>query len=319
MCNVGTRFLFDIENGKASVQLVKTLAVAARFGIRLSVVKQESTKNSQELPTQAMRELVYQAPPYDPGHWIAARIIASSAARANGIPISDHRYAMASNTITVIEPATYATLLQSKGSPPLREEEGGPGLAQVFSAIDRVSGRPMADIKSLLEWVIFSYLIGDTMVGAADVRCHKIDGVWRLAPFSLLACTPSLVAKENAYQGLRIGREWPTDWLRTDHWIMLAQFAHVRPKVVFAMMQHMADIAPKAISDAAVCHYKMSTFRGAAALMLKTVTTRSTRMKELLLAAGYQGVAGIQKPTHVEKGSITEFDAPYMGHETLYE
>ena len=35
LCNVGTRFLFELEHGKATVEFDRAMRVAQRFGIRL--------------------------------------------------------------------------------------------------------------------------------------------------------------------------------------------------------------------------------------------------------------------------------------------
>lgn len=37
LCNVGTRFLSDLENGKPTLQIDKVLSVAKLFGLKISV------------------------------------------------------------------------------------------------------------------------------------------------------------------------------------------------------------------------------------------------------------------------------------------
>ena len=44
LCNVGTRFLSDLENGKPSIQLGKTMQVLRAFGL-LMILKKKSPFN----------------------------------------------------------------------------------------------------------------------------------------------------------------------------------------------------------------------------------------------------------------------------------
>ena len=43
MCGVGTRFLSDLENGKPTLHLGKTLQVAKAFGLTILIKKKELT------------------------------------------------------------------------------------------------------------------------------------------------------------------------------------------------------------------------------------------------------------------------------------
>jgi HTH-type transcriptional regulator/antitoxin HipB len=43
MCNVGARFLSDLENGKATIQLGKALKVLQAFGLRIILKKRTLT------------------------------------------------------------------------------------------------------------------------------------------------------------------------------------------------------------------------------------------------------------------------------------
>lgn len=49
MCNVGTRFLSDLENGKATVELGKVLQVLRGFGLTVTVSQRKFPKTISEI------------------------------------------------------------------------------------------------------------------------------------------------------------------------------------------------------------------------------------------------------------------------------
>jgi HTH-type transcriptional regulator/antitoxin HipB len=318
-CNVGTRFLFDIENAKPTVEFQKTVMTAARLGIRL-----HWSEHGQSTPNSPVPDLVLSAPPFDSGHWVASRKAAISAAVKCGIPMpsidvnSGHAGVM---TITVRRGASDRALIAVPlPDTPKREQDGGPNLIAIFREIDLQSARPLPDVMLALKWALFTYLIGDTNVSAADVFMQDDGaGELRIAPFAVPACCPFSIPNTSEYAGLRIGREWPSDWLRVDPWLVLAHSIQVRPRVVFTLMEEMAEIVPSAVHSALSSIYNSPMLRGPAALMSKTAGARAMRMNDLRKAAASQGIAGVPKPAPVPKEVIKDENVPYLGHETTYE
>lgn len=318
-CNVGVRFLFEVENGKSTVQFAKALEVAGRFDIRLCLVAGGpalpvgggvKAAGTDEAP------VVLTAPAHDVGHWLGSRIVAGITAHRCGVELWGHQGDKNKDRLYATLPPGSRPLLGTPGAVK-KEDQGGPGFSAIFAELDRQSSQPIIDIRKAIEWAVFSFMIGDTNVSAGDLRMIDQNSGSRLAPFAVLACSPALVAEERAHGGLRIGREWPSEWMRADPWLLFAKDARVQPKLVFGIMQEMASAVPAAVNAAALEYYKTSVLRGAPAIMVKTAITRATRVKDLLLAARYQGVTGMPKAVKEPAPQVDE--APYLGHETVYE
>jgi hypothetical protein len=166
---------------------------------------------------------------------------------------------------------------------------------------------------------VFTYLIGDTNISARDIYVKIDRQECAIASFALPACIPSVAAAEPQHQGLRIGPSWPDDWLRVDQWKQFAEAADVHPKTVFTIMGEFAAKVPQVMRHSIQKHYKTTMPRGAAAEMIRTASTRATRMHDLLMAAGHQQqVAGLPKTPLAPKAGH-DLHATHPGDETSYE
>jgi len=133
-------------------------------------------------------------------------------------------------------------ICQALGIPPEAkyESEGGPSLEDCFSILRKFSTRPAADIKELINWVIFNYLIGNADAHAKNLSLLFIDEGIRLAPFYDLLCT-------RVYDGLtdrfsmKIGGENRPHWIQLRHWQRLAQAAVVKERLIFEMLKKMSQ------------------------------------------------------------------------------
>lgn len=119
------------------------------------------------------------------------------------------------------------------------EREGGPDLGACFDLLRRRSCRPAADVRMLLRWVIFNYLIGNSDAHAKKLALEHTQQGPRLAPFYDLLSTrvyPDL----NRNLAMRIGAEERPDWVIVSRWRELAQRCGVKFKYVAATMEEMA-------------------------------------------------------------------------------
>lgn len=317
LCNVGRRFLFDLENGKPTVRFNMALAVAAKFGIQVFA---QIDKPQQEEWIEA-EGYVLKAPAYDSGHWLPGRLIAIELAGVCGLPLPNLQADSKAETITVsFAPATGRLMQEREHDTIGREEEGGPGFKEIFGRLREKSALPLADIDQVLRWAVFTYLVGDTNIAAGDVYMKQTsEKEWRLACFGPPACIPSIIAAEPSHKGMRIGPSWPEDWLRVDQWKQFAEDADVHPKTVFLIMAELASNVPQAMQKAIQRHYKTNMPRGAAAEIYRAASLRATRMKDLLMAAGHQHqVAGLPKPAPVSRTTAAQSE-PYRGDESTYE
>jgi serine/threonine-protein kinase HipA len=125
------------------------------------------------------------------------------------------------------------------------ESEGGPSLADCFTVLDRFSTSPALDKKSLLEWVVFNYLIHNADAHAKNISLTLSTGEIRLAPFYDLMCT-------GVYEGLnkkfamKIGKENRSQWIQPRHWERMAGEIGIGAKFVLKTLNEMTDRVRKA-------------------------------------------------------------------------
>ncbi len=125
------------------------------------------------------------------------------------------------------------------------ENEGGPGLAEVFAALERHSTSPAVDRRALLRWTVFNALLQNADGHAKNLSLlHEAGGV-RLAPFYDLLCTaayPDLT--ENL--AMKIGGEARPAWLRRRHWERFAGQVEIGPRLVLETVAQLAASLPAA-------------------------------------------------------------------------
>ncbi len=120
------------------------------------------------------------------------------------------------------------------------ESEGGPGLTDCFSLLQKISARPMVDRKRLMEWVIFNYLIGGADAHAKNISLLYQGGKIVLAPFYDLISTlvyPDLSPK----MAMKIGKENRFKWLRERHWTRFAEGIGVKPGFLFSTAKSLSE------------------------------------------------------------------------------
>ena len=131
-------------------------------------------------------------------------------------------------------------LCQALGVDPDRkyESEGGPGIADVFALVTRVSRQPLVDRRSLLTWVLLNVLIGNADAHGKNLSllhgARLDDRAPVLAPFYDLVCTavyPELSSK----QAMKIGGEARLERIEARHWIRFAEAVGIRPGFVQQM------------------------------------------------------------------------------------
>ncbi|MGR8921751.1 MAG: HipA domain-containing protein, partial [Gammaproteobacteria bacterium] len=134
---------------------------------------------------------------------------------------------------------------QALGCPPgtRYEREGGPRLADIAALVRRVSAAPALDLRALIRWSVFSYLVG---FGAAHgkqlVLVHTPSGP-RLGAFFGLYSTH--VYPEMSYRmGFSIGAEDRPDWLGATRWREFAESIGVKPRYVVRQLAEMAGRLP---------------------------------------------------------------------------
>ncbi|QTA84420.1 type II toxin-antitoxin system HipA family toxin [Desulfonema magnum] len=120
------------------------------------------------------------------------------------------------------------------------ESEGGPGLAECFSLLEKFSAQPIRDRKNFISWVIFNFLIGNADAHAKNISLLFRHGKIYLAPFYDLMSTlvyPELSQK----MSMKIGKENRYKWTRKRHWERFARGIGMKPRFVFSIAEDMAE------------------------------------------------------------------------------
>lgn len=251
------------------------------------------------------------------GHWSYSRAAAMTTAQAMGVEVvraivSDQPKGLVVQSIVARDKRT---LFDQPGVKEGFEEEGGPGLEACFDFIDQHSSAPIVDVQALLRWAIVSYIMGhteqhaghvvlmrglqadgsdsDDSTGHADAEHH---GDWRLAPFMWMT-TFAAQASHIPYPlplGMKIGISWADDFLMVHQLVTLAKWARVKPKIVFSMANDVATRLPGVLKQALNREYR-STRNTTAEGLVSATHNRAQRVRDLCLAAPFQGVTGMKK------------------------
>ena len=135
------------------------------------------------------------------------------------------------------------------------ESEGGPSLAACFDLVRRTSIRSGRDVLSLLNWVIFNYLIGNSDAHGKNISLLLLPEGPLLAPFYDLLST-RIYAHYGLAEGLamKIGGESDPRAIRKKQWEQFAEEVGIKPRLV---LTRVADMVKK-IQDT-----RLQLFRGA--------------------------------------------------------
>lgn len=120
------------------------------------------------------------------------------------------------------------------------QNEGGPSLKQCFDVLRDMSSVPVLDLPTLLDAVIFNYLIGNNDAHAKNFSLlYQGDGIIRLAPLYDLVCTvyyPELSPK----MAMKLSGEYRSDRIAMRHFEKLADETGLAKPIVKKRVQEMA-------------------------------------------------------------------------------
>ncbi|MDO3377561.1 type II toxin-antitoxin system HipA family toxin [Geoalkalibacter halelectricus] len=121
------------------------------------------------------------------------------------------------------------------------ETEGGPSLAACFDLARKHSIRPGKDILSLLNWVIFNYLIGNSDAHGKNLSLLLLPEGPKLSPFyDLLSTRIYSHYGLDARLAMKIGGEGDPDGIKETHWEQFAIDIGVKPGLVLSRAKALA-------------------------------------------------------------------------------
>ncbi|OGT98126.1 MAG: hypothetical protein A2X80_10915 [Geobacteraceae bacterium GWB2_52_12] len=121
------------------------------------------------------------------------------------------------------------------------ETEGGPSLAACFKLLRTNSTSAGKDVLSLVNWVIFNYLIGNSDAHGKNISLLLLPEGPRLAPFYDLLST-RVYAPYGLAEGLamKIGGESDPGSVRKKQWELFADEVGIKPKFVLTKLKELA-------------------------------------------------------------------------------
>jgi serine/threonine-protein kinase HipA len=115
------------------------------------------------------------------------------------------------------------------------EKEGGPGLVHCVSLIREYSIQPAVDIKALLDWLVFNYLIGNADAHAKNISFLLPPEGPRLAPFYDLMCT-AVYPNISDRMAMRLGGEDRPDWIIARKWAQCADDLGIKETIMHKVL-----------------------------------------------------------------------------------
>ncbi len=122
------------------------------------------------------------------------------------------------------------------------ETEGGPSLAACFELVRSHSVSAGKDVLSLLNWVVFNYLIGNSDAHGKNLSLLLLPEGPRLSPFYDLLST-RIYAQYGLTSDLamKVGGENNPDAVQKKHWEQLAEEVGVKPGLVLGRAKYLAE------------------------------------------------------------------------------
>lgn len=174
---------------------------------------------------------------------------------------------------------------QALGVPPDQkyENEGGPSLKMCFGLLKEYSIRPAADIKILLNWVLFNLLVGNADAHAKNIALIFTGSGPKLAPFYDILCTAVYVGLTDK-MAMRIGGENRPKWIQTRHLERFSQETGIKSRMVFSVLHGMAEAIIPASEEVAI---KFEEIYRKAPIIKKVLAMIQKRSRGVLMTLGH--------------------------------
>lgn len=160
------------------------------------------------------------------------------------------------------------------------EAEGGPGVAELQAVIAQHTQRPAADRLTLLQMLLFHYLVGNADAHAKNYALLYREGVPELAPVYDVVCTAAYPGLSKRMAMQIGGRDLP-DTVQWSHWLALVPQTRGAQRL---LQKEASNMAEQIGAEADILLEELRE-EGTAHLILKTVRRVITTRAKLLLRA----------------------------------
>ncbi len=193
-----------------------------------------------------------------------------------------HRYDRALLPGRKVERLHQEDFCQALGIAPDRkyEKEGGPSLQQCFELIRDISTAPIADIKTMLHWVVFNYLLGNADAHGKNIALLYTEQGPALAPFYDIMCTavyPELTDR----LAMKIGGEERPDWVNARRWEQFAEDIGVKYNIVHQTLIAMSE---KLVTEAHALKEEFTAQYGACDIIDQIIVVIEQRTRKVTRA-----------------------------------
>lgn len=118
------------------------------------------------------------------------------------------------------------------------ENEGGPGFPECFELVRKHCKSPAKDLKMILKWAVFNFLIGNADAHAKNIALLYSDKAPELAPFYDLISTLYYGKIFTNRMAMKPGhKERRLQWIMPRHWMEFAERVGIAEKAVMSELR----------------------------------------------------------------------------------
>lgn len=130
------------------------------------------------------------------------------------------------------------------------EDSGGPSLRDIFRCVRRLSAAPRRDVRALVRWTLFNYLIGNGDTHAKNLSLLAQGSELRLAPFYDLLCLAVYPGRKDRL-ALAIGGETRPERIGIAEWKRFAADAGIGISQLGEQVMDLVQLLPAAMDSTA--------------------------------------------------------------------
>lgn len=176
--------------------------------------------------------------------------------------------------------------------------EGGLGLPAIARILRDVSARPAADLRALIQWTIFCFLVGFGAAHCKQIALRHGPRAPRLAPFFGLWST-HVYPGMNYRMGFPVGGEDRPDWMTAGRWLEFGRQIGVRPVYVLESLRDAAASLPRLAADVEERFQKQN---GYAAIVKQIRALIDQRARQVLVSIEAETARGEEMPLAEAEG-----------------